>query len=359
MAQRPDIQDCNLIIREQPPNRRQYNLPTASQVAAIVVGGDEAGLISGRDIVVQCIGGRLFNIQDIVGFYDPLQYPLLLPYGTYGWDVNSHNEDGTNCTCRDFYAYILQIHSNDQSLFLRGGRLLQQYVVDNYVKIESHKLRWMHTHQKEIRAELYDGLQDSVHVGIRHADFLLRVGDGNEPTIDDEMMKVPASMVIPWENDRSIDKLIEEVFPNIESCAADSEYMVDRGLITPKNEAAENLNKRVNQKFFGRERVYYSFDKVENDPCNLYQQEFLNSISPRGLPPHELRLKEGAPIMLLRNHDPRNGLCNGTRLLCRALKSNFIDAEILTGAFKGFDFTISADSKDRHLLFKMDVLCDS
>ncbi|KAG5525404.1 hypothetical protein RHGRI_031907 [Rhododendron griersonianum] len=141
--------------------------------------------------------------------------------------------------------------------------------------------------------------------------FLLRVGDGNEPTIDDEMMKVPASMVIPWENDRSIDKLIEE------------------------NEAAENLNKRVNQKFSGRERVYYSFDKVENDPRNLYQQEFLNSISPGGLPPHELRLKEGAPIMLLRNLDPRNGLCNGTRLLCRALKSNFIDAEILTGAFKG------------------------
>ncbi|KAI8537401.1 hypothetical protein RHMOL_Rhmol09G0020900 [Rhododendron molle] len=167
------------------------------------------------------------------------------------------------------------------------------------------------------------------------SDFLLRVGDGNEPIFDDEMMKVPASMVKPWENDRSIDKLIEEVFPNIESCAADSEYMVDRGLITPKNEAAENLNKRVNQKFSGRERVYYSFDKVENDPLNLYQQEFLNSISPGGLPLHELRLKEGASIMLLRNLDPRNGLCNGTRLLCRALKSNFIDAEILTGAFKG------------------------
>ncbi|XP_058198399.1 uncharacterized protein LOC131313923 [Rhododendron vialii] len=97
------------------------------------------------------------------------------------------------------------------------------------------------------------------------SDFLLCVGDGNEPTIDDEMMEVPTSMVIPWENDRSIDKLIEDVFPDIESCAADSEYMVDRCLITPKNEDAENLNKR---------------------------QEFLNSISPGGLPPHELRLKE-------------------------------------------------------------------
>ncbi|KAH7853445.1 hypothetical protein Vadar_002482 [Vaccinium darrowii] len=169
LAQYPDIQDYKLIIKEQPVDRRQYDLPTASQVAAIIVGGDEAALIKGRDIVIQSIGGNLLNIQDITGFYDPMQYPLLLPHGTYGWDLNSRNDIGTKLTCRDFYAYRLQIRPNDQSLLLRGGRLLQQYVVDNYVKIESQKLRWMRSHQKEIRSDLYDGLQDSVHMGINNA----------------------------------------------------------------------------------------------------------------------------------------------------------------------------------------------
>ena len=42
-------------------------------------------------------------------------------------------------------------------------------MVDNYVKIESQKLRWMQSHQNQIRSDLYDGLQDSVHMGINNA----------------------------------------------------------------------------------------------------------------------------------------------------------------------------------------------
>ncbi|KAL6286502.1 hypothetical protein ACE6H2_010892 [Prunus campanulata] len=49
---------------------------------------------------------------------------------------------------------------------------------------------------------------------------------------------------------------------------------------------------------------------IEDDTRNLYQPEFLNSICIGGLPPHKLTLKRGAPIMLLRNIDPKLGLCN-------------------------------------------------
>ncbi|KAL0337588.1 UNVERIFIED_CONTAM: hypothetical protein Scaly_2033900 [Sesamum calycinum] len=51
------------------------------------------------------------------------------------------------------------------SILLHGGRLLQQYVVDNYVKIETQKLRWVRFHQHDIRAELYEGLQDCLDAG--------------------------------------------------------------------------------------------------------------------------------------------------------------------------------------------------
>ena len=49
--------------------------------------------------------------------------------------------------------------------------------------------------------------------------------------------------------------------------------------------------------------------------------EFLNTLN-EGMPPHELRLKRGAPIMLLRNIDPSNGLCNGTRLIVDSVVNN-------------------------------------
>ncbi|KAK4411839.1 ATP-dependent DNA helicase PIF1 [Sesamum angolense] len=111
---------------------------------------------------------------------------------------------------------------------------------------------------------------------------------------------------------------------------------LDRALITPLNDDVNKSNERVLQAFTGEEEVtYYSFDSVSKDMNNLYLPKFLNSLSPGNLPPHKLILKKGAPIMLLRNIDPKIGLCNGTRLICRRCGRNIIDAEILTGQFKG------------------------
>jgi ATP-dependent DNA helicase PIF1 len=39
--------------------------------------------------------------------------------------------------------------------------------------------------------------------------------------------------------------------------------------------------------------------------------------------------------MLLRNIDPKVGLCNGTRLICRGCFNNVIDAEVLIGQYSG------------------------
>ncbi|KAM5554594.1 hypothetical protein ABKV19_022807 [Rosa sericea] len=160
-----DLNTCKLIIREQPSNHRQYSLPSVSQVAAVFLDGAESNVVNGRDIVVQTMSGQLMNVKDVAGYYDPLQYPLLLPHGSYGWDINSRNDDGSECTCRDFYAYMLQIREGDPSLILRGDRLLQQYIVDNYVKIEAHRLRWLQSNQSTIRSELYQGLHDSFQAG--------------------------------------------------------------------------------------------------------------------------------------------------------------------------------------------------
>jgi ATP-dependent DNA helicase PIF1 len=66
---------------------------------------------------------------------------------------------------------------------------------------------------------------------------------------------------------------------------------------------------------------------------------FLNSITPNGLPLHELKLKINCSVILLCNLDPNNGLCNEIRLMVRALQDNAIDAEIVGGQHaqkKGF-----------------------
>ena len=57
------------------------------------------------------------------------------------------------------------------------------------------------------------------------------------------------------------------------------------------------------------------------------------------MPSHNLILKVGSPIMLLRNLDaPR--LCNGTRLCVKSLMPHVIESTILTGCSKGEDVFI-------------------
>ena len=67
----------------------------------------------------------------------------------------------------------------------------------------------------------------------------------------------------------------------------------------------------------------------------LYPPEWLHTLQPSGMPPHELRLKVGVPIMLLRNLNAALGLANGTRLMVQHLLPNCIQATIATGRQQG------------------------
>jgi ATP-dependent DNA helicase PIF1 len=95
------------------------------------------------------------------------------------------------------------------------------------------------------------------------------------------------------------------------------------------------INMKMIGGFQGVETVYHSFDSAVDDPHNYYPSEFLNTLTPNGLPPHVLKLKIGCLAILLRNIDPANGLCNGTRLVVRGFQRNTIDAKIVLGQHAG------------------------
>jgi len=69
--------------------------------------------------------------------------------------------------------------------------------------------------------------------------------------------------------------------------------------------------------------------------------EFLNEIKCSGIPNYRLHFKIGVPIMLLKNIDQANGLCNGTRLQVVDLKKNVICATFLIGTNIGDKIFIS------------------
>lgn len=80
---------------------------------------------------------------------------------------------------------------------------------------------------------------------------------------------------------------------------------------------------------------YYSFDETIHINEQAIQEDFMNSLTPSGFPPHELVLKPCCPIILLWNINASEGLCNGTRLICNQFNSNVIDVEIIAGDYSG------------------------
>ncbi|XP_073035205.1 uncharacterized protein [Primulina eburnea] len=99
---------------------------------------------------------------------------------------------------------------------------------------------------------------------IEFSQFLLRIGDGLQQTVNHDFIKLPDSIIIPWEGEQSIQMLIDSVFPNMTNHVNDENYMVNRAIITPKNVDVDNINQMLILKFPGQEKEYTSWDSVED-----------------------------------------------------------------------------------------------
>lgn len=91
-------------------------------------------------------------------------------------------------------------------------------------------------------------------------------------------------------------------------------------ILCTTNRDCLEINNKIIDELPGANTFYHSADTITSDDEiaeTLYTTEFLNSLQLSGLPPHELRLKNGTIVMLIRNLNSKKGLCNGTRLVIR------------------------------------------
>ena len=166
---------------------------------------------------------------------------------------------------------------------------------------------------------------------IHFAEWLLQVGGGTNCD-NDEQIKLPANMALPF---NSVDNLIAALYPDIGVPDKPDQYFLERTILSAKNDAVDDLNQAILNLFPGEEQVLHSADKVTGGDNGHYPIEFLNSIKVSGLPLARLALKPGCPLMLLRNLDPQNGLCNGTRMILLEIRSRVLRCRILGGDHTG------------------------
>ncbi|KAL4126499.1 hypothetical protein QTP88_010721 [Uroleucon formosanum] len=130
-------------------------------------------------------------------------------------------------------------------------------------------------------------------------------------------------------------ELIESVFPDILNYYLDHNWLCNHAILAARNVDVNEINFHIQQILPGDLVSFKSIDTVidENKTVN-FPTEFLNSLDLPGMPPHNLQLKIGSPIILLRNLNPPQ-LCNGTRLVIKKMTENILEATILSGKFKG------------------------
>jgi hypothetical protein len=97
-------------------------------------------------------------------------------------------------------------------------------------------------------------------------------------------------------------------------------YFLDQTILSARNVEVDELNASILSSVAPQQiDTYLSADSVTDPKYDYISPEIIHTFSPSRFPLHKLKLKNGAPLMLLRNLDPLHGLYNETWL--RLLRS--------------------------------------
>ncbi|CAF0883254.1 unnamed protein product [Brachionus calyciflorus] len=212
-------------------------------------------------------------------------------------------------------------------VILHGGKLeiLSVTLIQSYL--------WPHIKPLSLRKNMriYDD-----ELNKKYADFLLKIGKGEIKTEKignyEDFVRLPDELCLNLD----LDELVKKTYPELEKNFLNSDFILNRAILSTTNNEVDKINEFIIQKFPGEEHVYFSVNKCLNDKEDSFiPTEYLNSLNISGLPPHNLKLKLNQPIILIRNICPQRSLCNGTRLIIRGLYSHLIKAEIAFGIHKG------------------------
>ena len=131
-------------------------------------------------------------------------------------------------------------------------------------------------------------------------EYLLRIGNGLEKNCNNSYVKLPSTIIEPYIEDANpLNILIDSVFPNIKEYVNNLNVMINRVVLTPRNDNIDDINNLLIHQFPGNITRYYIFDEPLDTTEYIVHKDFLNSLTPNGFPPYELLLKSNCPIILL------------------------------------------------------------
>ena len=151
--------------------------------------------------------------------------------------------------------------------------------------------------------------------------WTLSIGNGNVDKAVIPFSNIATRIAPNCKENRDAEKqamkdFINKIFPDLQNNINDKNWLDGRAILCTTNAEVTMVNDMISTMLPGNRVTYNSADELQNNEDLLrFNVEYLHSLTPTGFPPHSLSLKPGMPLMLLRNLNPREGLCNGTKLI--------------------------------------------
>lgn len=148
----------------------------------------------------------------------------------------------------------------------------------------------------------------------------LSVGNGDNIHGDEGEIEIPDEC--RFDGDLA-SEVYGELFADSISRADMADYLRDRCILCVLNDRCGTYNDDITKRMPGQLSVFTSINRMSPYAVDAFAHEVttetMDAYDPPELPPHELKLKVGSIIILLRNLDVKRSLCNGSRCLFLSL----------------------------------------
>ena len=112
-------------------------------------------------------------------------------------------------------------------------------------------------------------------------------------------------------------------------------------ILAPQNSDVNSVNKTLLDRMNRDVKTYYSTDQIIRESGAddyshlLVTLEFLCSVKSTSLPPGELRIKIGCPLILMWNLSPSISLCNGSCMIVIGMSERVLQVRLIRGDHDG------------------------
>ena len=139
----------------------------------------------------------------------------------------------------------------------------------------------------------------------------------------------------------TVEELCDHLYPQLllNEAVTIHSALAGRAILAFRNDTVNDFNDVLLERMPGVEHRFEAINNVnvaeDAATAEPFAVEYLQCLSLASIPPSCLKLKIGAPIILLRNLSPREGLCNGTRMRVLGISRTCLEVAILGGKFDG------------------------